>query len=204
MNKKDSEYIGQIRLELLKKIRDSWHGWRCWRELRRIGEKGQFAIVLIPQGDEETSSFALAYLGQMLRQRKLDNAVIATNDPFVIKNCALYSKYILKVRQLTDSETNDLLQLYCLYRFDENFIVASLEYPAGRCGMCFVGVKGIPKEEIFAVGVYGLCPFTQEKVPLHQDDGPEPADFQEDVDKVFSNIGHVERGTKRLSMGSHE
>lgn len=162
MSKQDSIYLRQVRRELRDKLLASCRGWRSWRKLRSIGEKGKTVIVLIPQGDEEISLFALAYLEQMLRARKKINAIIATNDPLVIRNRSVCSKCIIEIKQLTEREISDLLQLCCLYKFDENFIVASLDSPCGRNGGRLIGVKGISKEEIFAVGLYGLYPFPQE------------------------------------------
>ncbi|WP_298068259.1 hypothetical protein [uncultured Mailhella sp.] len=129
--------------------------------MRRTWKREETAIILVPSGDPEVGPFALAYLDRLLSTRNLKNAVIASDDLSFIGNRKHGSELIVKTLQLTGADVEDLLRLSVLYRFDSNFIIASLDQPLGRNGSRLVGVKGISKEEIFCVGIYGLSPSTE-------------------------------------------
>ena len=62
-----------------------------------------------------------------------------------------------------------MLQLACLYQFDDRFICASIEQPTGRNGGS-LGIVGKTKEEVFSVGVYGLYPFEPANIPVYDGD----------------------------------
>ena len=131
------------------------------------------AVILIPDGDRECSFFALAYLNRLLEQRGWENAILLSTDTLIPKCADYFSNRILAVKILRPEQENDLLQLACLYRFDDRFICASVDCPEGRNGSALIGKKGLTKEEIFVVGVYGLCPFQQAHIPAYGGTDPD-------------------------------
>lgn len=135
-------------------------------------ETNHTAVILIPEGDHESSFFALAYLNRLLEHRGWENAILLSTDTLIPRCADYFSNKILAVKHLRPEQEKDLLQLACLYRFDDHFICASIDCPEGRNGSALIGKKGLTKEEIFAVGVYGLWPFQQAHVPTY--DGTDP------------------------------
>ena len=154
----DSAYLRQIRREMYGRLRGSFRGLRLWKKIRRAWKRKETAIILVPSGDSETGPLALAYLDRLLSARGLKNAVIASDDLSFIGSQGNRPASVAEMIQLTGTDVEDLLHLSGLYRFDADFIVASMDQPPGRNGSRLIGVKGISKEEIFRVGVYGLPP----------------------------------------------
>lgn len=176
----NSAYLRQIRHELCENIKRSYRALCHWKRLRRSWGKNTTAIVLIPCGDHEISFYALAHLKQMLSCRQLQNAIILSNDMLVLKICKTYSRSVADSISITNEEMEDYLHLYNLYRFDDSFIVASLELPHGRNGTSLIGVKGITKEEVFCIGVYGLSECVRAGCE-YQGEDTEVAEFLRDM-----------------------
>ena len=131
------------------------------------------AVILIADEDPEIAFFALAHLDRLLKVRGFENAILLSIDAVVLKSAGYFSKKILAVRKIEKKQADDLLQLACLYKFDERFICASIDLPTGRNGSRLVGKKNISKEEVFAVGVYGLYPFEQAHAPVYNGEDPD-------------------------------
>lgn len=151
-----------MKKELGYNIIACYRGWWQWRKICKIKGMKKTAVVLIPGEDAQISMYALDYLKPMLQCHGWDNAIILTpNHEFLKKNSdnMIERDEILQVRYISLRSAADLIQLSCLYRFDERFICASLEIPIGRNGSRLIGKKGITKEEIFAVGIYGVVPY---------------------------------------------
>ena len=180
-NSEDSAHLQQTRHELCENIKKSYRALCHWKRLRRSWGKNTTAIVLIPCGDHEISFYALAHLKQMLSSRQLQNALILSNDMLALKICNMYSETVADSIRITNEEMDNYLHLYNLYRFDDSFIVASLELPYGRNGTSLIGVKGITKEEVFCIGVYGLTECVRTERCDSQGEDTKVAEFLRDM-----------------------
>lgn len=167
------QHLRKIEHQLFKKIVSCYRGWWYWHLFRRTWKINNTAVILIPDRDREIVFFALAYLDQLLDQRGWKNAVLLSTDTWIVKCAPHFSSKILAARQISPEQEDDLLQFMCLYRFDDHFICASIDLPEGRNGSVLIGKKGVTKEEIFVVGVYGLYPFQQAHVPAYDGNDPE-------------------------------
>lgn len=159
MSTKITCHLRSIRNQLLKNTVSCFRGWWVWHQICKTQGMDRTAVILILADDHECSFFALAYLDQLLKQRGWENAILLSTDSLILRCAAYFSNKILTGKRLEPGQENDLLQLACLYQFDDRFICASIDYPEGRNGSALIGKKGLTKEEIFAVGVYGLSPF---------------------------------------------
>ena len=113
-------------------------------------------MVLITSDDPDVVCFALVYLDDLVQIRDCQNAIVLSTDSEILERACSSSKKILATKKINERQKDDLLQLMCLYRFDERFVCAALDKPVGRNGSRFIGRKDISKEEIVAVGIYGL------------------------------------------------
>ena len=164
------KYLRWIRHSLLKRISLCYYGWWQWRRICKIEGMGRTAVILVTGEDREVSFFALTHLDQLLEKRAFDDAVIISADQVVLKSAPYFSNKLRAVHKLSPKQVDSLLQLACLYQFDDRFICASIEQPTGRNGGRLVGKKGITKEEVFSVGVYGLYPFEPANIPVYDGD----------------------------------
>lgn len=159
MDTKMARHLRSIRNQMLKNVVSCFRGWWVWHQICKTRGMNRTAVILIFKEDHECSFFALAYLDQLLKQRGWENAILLSTDSLALRCAACFSNKILAIKRLEPEQENDLLQLACLYQFDDRFICASIDRPEGRNGSALIGKKGLTKEEIFAVGVYGLSPF---------------------------------------------
>ena len=161
-------------------------GWRIWHGIvKKYGMKTKenisTAVVLMPKSDLENSYYALLYLDRMLYRRDLSSAVVMTTDPLVSKAAGLLCKKLKGVEMIAEGQADALLQYYALYPFDSRFIAASLTEPHGRNGKALDGVSRITVEELVAIGVYNLIPYSQIDRPLYHGD--------DDTIAAFMSIG---------------
>ena len=164
------KYLRWIRHSLLKRISLCYYGWWQWRRICKIEGMGRTAVILVTGEDREVSFFALTHLDQLLEKRAFDDAVFISADQVVLNSAPYFSNKLRAVHKLSPKQVDSLLQLACLYQFDDRFICASIEQPTGRNGGRLVGKKGITKEEVFSVGVYGLYPFEPANIPVYDGD----------------------------------
>lgn len=173
MDVKTEQRFRSIKRQLLENVFSCYRGWWLWHQICKTQGIGDTAVILIPKGDRESGYFALAYLDCLLKRRGWKNAILLSPDHLLLKCAECFSNNILAVRLLKSGQEEDLLQLACLYRFDNRFICASIDRPEGRNGSSLIGKKGLTKEEIFAVGVYGICPFHRVQIPVYRGSDPD-------------------------------
>ena len=163
--KEVKKHLKKVKRQLYRNLLRAYYGWWCWFWVCRTKGFGNTAVVLIPGEDKEISYLSLLYLDQMLDARKHDNAIILTHDSVVIKAAPYFSNRILKAKAFSRKKAEALMQLYCLYEFNERFFVASLDEPNGRNGSRLVGKRGTTIEEVFVIGVYRLYPVNRPPLP---------------------------------------
>ena len=56
----------------------------------------------------------------------------------------------------TPQEAENLMRFYCMYQFTSNLLIASLEKPDGRRTKNLIGKKGLCREEILDMIVFGI------------------------------------------------
>lgn len=87
-------------------------------------------------------AFCTDTFGSVVGKRAFDDAVIISADQVVLKSAPYFSNKLRAVHKLSPKQVDSLLQLACLYQFDDRFICASIEQPTGRNGGRLVGKKG--------------------------------------------------------------
>ncbi len=143
-------------IQILKRTASCYRGWWQWHCICKTRGMDRTVVVLITSDDPDVVCFALVYLDDLVQIRDCQNAIVLSTDSEILERACSSSKKILATKKINERQKDDLLQLMCLYRFDERFVCAALDEPAGRNGSRFIGRKGISKEEIVAVGIYGL------------------------------------------------
>ena len=135
--------------------------------LRKNPNIAHTAIVLMPSFDGEENYYALQYLDQLVVNMHRDNAAIITCDVRVVRYAKELCQKLIKAIRVRGSVMACLLDYAALYKFDDRLVVASLTLPNGRGGERLIGMNGLTKEELIAVGIYGLPNFQKaEDTPL--------------------------------------
>lgn len=165
MDKETTKHLNKVKRQLYRNLFASYCGWWQWHKITKRKNISNSAVVLLPSCEREINLLALLYLDSMLKSRQYVNAIILTCDPVVQKSARLFSNNIIDVISFSRKKAENLMHYYCLYEFDERFIVASLDEPNGRNGSALIGKKGTTKEEIFVIGVYRIYPFSRPKMP---------------------------------------
>lgn len=112
-------------------------------------------VIIMPTDNRGYNESALLYLKRFLDKRGVKKAWILTYDPWVMEQQEEYCNYAQFV-QWDKEDIQAVIQLYCLYEFSPNIVIASLEQPAGRMGEGIVGKKSLSLQEVFAGIVYSL------------------------------------------------
>ena len=147
------------------KLIQGFYGKMIWHQIIKKNKKyiGNTSIILMPACVDKDNYFAMLYLNQLIEKYSYNNAVVITQDKRVQKNIQNFSQYVSKVIFCSSMKINAIIQYYLMGKFDERLIVASMNIPLGRNGNRLIGLKGLTEEKVFAIGVYNLYPFYEEK-----------------------------------------
>ena len=113
----------------------------------------------------------------MLEQHSYEKAVIVSVDPVAAKAAKVFSDKVLATETISRKKAEQLMQFYCLYEFDERFVVASLDEPEGRNAYRLIGKNGTTASELIAIGVYRISQFEHEGPPSYVGSDMEIIDF---------------------------
>lgn len=160
--------MNHIMFHSVYKLFQAYQGWWVYHRIMKKYSPEHAKIILLPSGRWEYSYYTLLYLDQMLAWQGYDAAVILTVDKEVRPVSGIFSKKILAVQKITKKQAKHLMQFYCLYDFDPRFVVASLEEPEGRNGLCMAGIHGITMEQLFVSGIYGIPVYKKQGPPVYR------------------------------------
>lgn len=116
-------------------------------------------IFLFPSFDNEVNYYGLLYLEEFLFRTNKKEYAIITSNRIVYEVCQKIYSRNPDIYLLDDSDVNDIITYYTLYPFDSRLLIISLDAPVGRRATNLVGVKGLTKEMLVAIGIYLLIPF---------------------------------------------
>ena len=140
-------------------------GWWIWHRVVKRYHLGRTMVVLLPGCNKEYNYAALRYADQMLAYTGYGDVIFLSVDPVVKEAAPILCRHVRTVEVISRLKAQRLMQYYCLFEFDQRFLVASLEEPNGRNAKGLVGVNGTTVEELIALGVYRLPEFQKEPAP---------------------------------------
>lgn len=138
------------RIELAREGRLFWLGL-----IERYQIDNAFQVILLPDQGQIYWKPALKYLPKYLKKKHAKRGIVLTSQKELVQTQSKRNHDIV-FALCKSEELLQLMQFYCLYEFTSNFVIASLEEPAGRMGTGMIGQKGLSLEEVFAGVVYGL------------------------------------------------
>ena len=145
---------------LEKKVRQAEKAQRQWNYLlKRTQLEDKDYVILFPENDMECNYYGMLYLDTFLQRANGKKAVILANNAYVIDNIASLSSRIKEIILYEKEQVEGLLAWYELCRFDDRFIVVSLDKPYCRKAKGLIGVKGTTIEQLVAIGIYSIIPF---------------------------------------------
>lgn len=159
--------MNQYMFHSFYKLFQAYQGWWVYHRIMKKFNPEHAKIILLPSDKWEYSYYALLYLDQMLAWQGYDAAVILAVEKEIRMVSGIFSKNILATQKITRKQAIHLMQFYCLYDFDPRFVVASLEEPEGRDGLCMAGMNGITTEQLFVSGIYGIPTYKKQDPPVY-------------------------------------
>lgn len=141
---------------LEERIEAAKRGRKCWLEfIEKYDITAKQYVILLPDDNKDYNRPALKYLPEFLEKRGITTAYVLTWDKWTLETGKELSEGITMVK-CNKQEIQDIIQLYCLYEFAPNIIIASLDQPSGRKGNGIIGKKNLENDEVFAGIVYSL------------------------------------------------
>jgi len=122
------------------------------------------AIFLFPSHDSDVNINGLIYLDEYLFRWNKSGFAIITSDLKMYQNAKKTYSDNNEIYLIDDEQMNNLICFYRLYLFDPRIKIVSLEQPLGRRGHNLLDVKGVTKEMLVAIGVFGLIPFEKASI----------------------------------------
>lgn len=150
--------LAELRRDMIADLFRSYRGWFQWKKINLTEGIGNTEVVLFPSNHTELNFLALVYLDEYLKKNKRDNAILLTFDERINKSAHLFSRKILKIQDFSRRKAEDLMQLYCLYKFTHNLTIISLDEPYGRNAYKVVGKNDTALEDVFKICIYGIWP----------------------------------------------
>lgn len=145
----------QMSLKAIKLLILSAYGNKIWKETTKLISENDIVLVM-PENDDELNYYSLLYIDQYIEENKKKECVVITNNKKVISNYKYLSEKITRIEKLSNKKIRSLIQFYCLYKFDERVLFASLSKPNGRNAERILGKNGIRMEDIVAIGIFQL------------------------------------------------
>lgn len=127
-----------------------WFG--CFKHKHRISS--DTTVIICPNNNGRCTEFAVKYLADFLQKTHNRNAI------FIVEQKHNYQiipgKNIKKVVYVSEKTMTALIQLYSLFCFYWNMVVASIYHPDVRAGERMTCAGKSTEEEIFFHGIYNL------------------------------------------------
>jgi len=153
-----------MRKILLKRLLSAYKGYFYWNKIKKEYKKHNYAYILIPTCDEEEIVYSYLYLDEYIEKNGYDGAVVITDDYNVNQHVMHYCSKVVDIKIVSMQTVDEILQLYSLYNFSTNFLVASRLKPAYRC----LNRKKLPDDilmdDFYKLAVYRLNARQIEKV----------------------------------------
>lgn len=172
----------KLRRELRGKLFRCYKGYFAWKKAIRgtaYSRNLQDTIVICFSSDNnEYNWWGLLYMQSYCMKHEKKRVIVVTKDPTVAKSAKMFCKNIVKVNLFTETQVNNIIDLYELYDFSSrHLIVVDLERPYGRKGTALVGKRGITVEDMISVGIYKNFPVKRPSAPIYNGDNPGLREF---------------------------
>lgn len=111
-------------------------------------------VVICPNNNGKCTEFAIKYLDAFLKKTHNRNAVFIIEYGHGYK--LMPEKNIVKIAYVSKKKMAALIQLYSVYCFYRNIVIASLYHPDVRAGERMIHAGKSTEEELFFHGIYHL------------------------------------------------
>ncbi|NRT73710.1 hypothetical protein [Clostridium beijerinckii] len=152
-----------------KNIEKASKGRQIWiKILEKYGIGDGDYIILMPSLNNEYNYYTLLHLNEFINKVNAKRIILLTHDSVVKKVAKLFSNKIYDILYFSREDAECVMKFYCLYKFTDSLIIASLDEPEGRNGKSLIGKNGITLEEVIAIGVYGLKEYKRIIPPFYE------------------------------------
>ena len=149
------EGITTVKRKIQRNVMWSVYGMLWFRAFKRKNKLSpSTAVVVCPNNNGKCTEYAVRYLDAFLKQTHRQDAVLIVETGHhhsIIKN-----ENIRKVEYVSHRKMKGLLQLYTVYCFYCNVVVASLYHPDVRAGERMRRAGKCTEEQLFINGIYNL------------------------------------------------
>lgn len=138
---------------LEKRLEEARKGRLYWLALQEKYKLDATCYVLLIPDREDIVHLKRRFL-QYISNKHGSKGVVLAEDNIISQT--EWGKNNLYAEACTRQEAENLMRFYCMYQFTSNLLIASLEKPDGRKGEKLVGKKGLDRQEILDMLVFGI------------------------------------------------
>lgn len=128
-------------------------------------------LIFQPDGYSDEAVYSLTCLKQLILTEDPLRIALITTNPDMKDYVKLFTDKA-EVEIIGEATAQDLINYALISPTDPNFYIASLTQPYGRWGDRIVDSGMTGAEKCFAVGVYRVWNYRQERLPDYQGDDP--------------------------------
>ena len=139
---------------LENRLEEARKGRMYWLALQKKYNLDFDSYVLLVPDKENIVHLKKRFMQYITGKRGNKGIILADNEIPGIDG--VYKEGNLYIETCTSKEAENLMRFYCMYQFTSNLLIASLEKPDGRRGERLVGKKGLDREEILDMVVFGI------------------------------------------------
>lgn len=142
---------------LEQRLLEARNGRYLWLDLKSQYNLDDSAyVLLIPDADEDIGHLIEGFIKYIKKKHGHTGLIVVPEK--IQQKLLLYCKKSgqLEIHTCTKKQVDELIRFYCMYQFTGNLLIASLTKPDGRRGELLVGKKGMGRQEILDMVVFGL------------------------------------------------
>lgn len=155
-------------MDFIKDILQAYKGRLFWKNIvRKYNINENKYVIILPKIRTKENYYALLFLEQFLKEKKAESAIIITIDNSIKEMVKYFTHKVEAVYVVNNNKLNQLIKFYCLYKFTDRLIIASLKEPYGQNGSGLINKKGLKYKDVFGKIVYNISDISSVKKPKY-------------------------------------
>lgn len=147
----------KILLLFVNNLFEAFCGAISWLKIKsRYHIKNNNPIIIIPSCDNMLNQCIYKYLNSFIEMKKCKQVYILRNNKSEDTDYILSSDCSIKLINLSEKKCNHIIRYYCIRKFNNNVIIASLDKPSGRAGYELIKPGRLTLDEVVTMGLYGF------------------------------------------------
>lgn len=142
-------------LGFYKKVLSAWRGMRFYKKMLGRQQFSADTFILIQRSDDdELVGYGNKYLPQFIDNNDFKDIIILSASEYKTKLGSGIPD--MKIINCPLRRLDDLIRLYCMWRFTTNILIFSTDVPSSNGISRLMSSGVLNKEEAVAIGIYKL------------------------------------------------